>query len=137
MPKLQSDRLFGRSPAATWDHLDLGNGVIHVWRSSRRGGDTKTPKSRRSLALPQRTLTALRGAPETPAAERLTAGNARHDGNLVFCRPDGTPYGKDAPPRPAADDDQAAATAAAADGAPHDGAPAAAGYAAIAVTLPG
>jgi hypothetical protein len=28
--------------------------AIYVWRSQRHGGDTKTAKSRRTLALPQR-----------------------------------------------------------------------------------
>ena len=86
----------GELRALTWDHVDLGNGVIHVWRSSRRGGDTKTPKSRRSLALPQRALTALRAHRKRQAAERLTAGAEWHDANLVFCRADGTAYSKDA-----------------------------------------
>jgi integrase len=35
-----------------WDHVDLDNAVIHVWRSASRTGDVKTPKSKRSLVLP-------------------------------------------------------------------------------------
>ena len=34
--------------------------AIYVWRSDRYGGDTKTEKSRRTLALPQRCVEALR-----------------------------------------------------------------------------
>src|SRR5215469_6165794 len=34
--------------------------AVYVWRSERYGGDTKTQKSRRSLALPQRCVEALR-----------------------------------------------------------------------------
>ena len=34
--------------------------AIYVWRSERHGGDTKTEKSRRTLALPQRCVEALR-----------------------------------------------------------------------------
>jgi hypothetical protein len=54
--------------ALTWDHADLvGNPDVNppipphvqVWRSVRVGGDTKTPKSRRSLALPKRCVDAL------------------------------------------------------------------------------
>jgi len=30
----------------TWDHVDLDNGVVHVWRSASRSGDVKTPKSK-------------------------------------------------------------------------------------------
>jgi integrase len=26
-----------------WDHVDLNRGVIHVWRSASKSGDTKTP----------------------------------------------------------------------------------------------
>lgn len=53
----------------TWDHVDLdGNAAvtppvmrsISVYRSVRDGGDTKTRKSRRSLAMPMRCVVALR-----------------------------------------------------------------------------
>jgi integrase len=37
----------------TWDHVDLNRGVVHVWRSASKSGDTKTPKSRRSLRAPE------------------------------------------------------------------------------------
>jgi integrase len=55
--------------ALTWDHVDLDGQPdadpprppsIDVWRSVRDGGDTKTPKSRRTLALPARCVQALR-----------------------------------------------------------------------------
>jgi integrase len=32
----------------TWDHVDLDEGIIHVWSSASRTGDVKTPQSRRS-----------------------------------------------------------------------------------------
>ena len=42
--------------ALRWEHVHLEEGNlpphIEVWRSVRTGGDTKTPKSRRTLALP-------------------------------------------------------------------------------------
>ena len=51
-----------------WEHVDL-NGrpennpptppSMNVWRSVREGGDTKTRRSRRTLALPQRCVQAL------------------------------------------------------------------------------
>jgi integrase len=44
----------------TWDHVDLGRGVVHVWRSASKSGDTKTPKSKRSLSLPKRAVIALK-----------------------------------------------------------------------------
>lgn len=40
-----------------WDHEEF---AIYVWRSVRQGGDTKTQKSRRSLKLPRRCVSALR-----------------------------------------------------------------------------
>jgi integrase len=43
----------------TWDHVDLSRGVLHVWRSASKSGDTKTPKSKRSLELPKRAIAAL------------------------------------------------------------------------------
>ena len=52
-----------------WDHVDLDGdpGAVRpvppsvaVWRSVRQGGDTKTAKSRRTLALPQTAIQALR-----------------------------------------------------------------------------
>jgi integrase len=42
----------GELRALTWDRVNLDQGIIHVWRSARRGGDTKTPRSRRSLIPP-------------------------------------------------------------------------------------
>jgi integrase len=44
----------------TWDLVDLNQGVVHVWRSASKSGDTKTPQSKRSLVLPQRAITALK-----------------------------------------------------------------------------
>jgi len=79
-----------------WDHVDLANGVIHVWRSASRTGDVKTPKSKRSLVLPQRAIVALEAHKRRQAAERLAAGAAWHDENLVFCHEDGRMYTSDA-----------------------------------------
>ena len=64
--------------ALDWEHVHLDpeplrTGVpphIEVWRSVREGGDTKTRKSRRTLALPQRCVDALR------TAARTTGGRA-------------------------------------------------------------
>ena len=81
----------------TWDHVDLANGVIHVWRSASSTGDTKTPQSKRSLVLPKRAIEALTQAQEASGqAERLAAGTAWHETNLVFCHEDGHPFTKDA-----------------------------------------
>jgi integrase len=44
----------GELRTLTWDHEDLSKGVVHVWRSASKSGDTKTPKSKRSLELQKR-----------------------------------------------------------------------------------
>jgi integrase len=76
----------------SWDHVDLDNEVIHVWRSASRTGDVKTPKSKRSLMLPKRSVAALQAHRKLQAAERLAAGAAWQDNNLVFCHEDGRMY---------------------------------------------
>ena len=80
----------------SWDHVDLDKGVIHVWRSASRTGDVKTPQSKRSLVLPRRATAALTAHRRRQAAERLAAGAAWHDNNLVFCHEDGRMYTSDA-----------------------------------------
>ncbi|MCZ7417677.1 site-specific integrase [Streptomyces sp. WMMC897] len=86
--------------ALIWDHVDL-NGKpeasppvpphIAVWRSVRSGGDTKTRKSRRTLALPGRCIDALRAQRAQQAAERRAAGKAWKEHGLVFASKVGTP----------------------------------------------
>jgi integrase len=72
--------------ALTWDHvhLDSDTPYIDVWRSTRAGGDTKTPKSRRSLRLPQVGVEALEKRRAAEAEERAAAGKLWHDNSLVF-----------------------------------------------------
>jgi integrase len=86
----------GELRALTWDHVDLANGVIHVWRSTRRNGDTKTEKSKRSLVLPKRAVAALKAHRKRQAAERLAAGERWQENNLVFCHEDGRQFTKEA-----------------------------------------
>jgi integrase len=76
--------------ALRWDHLDLDAGIVAVWRSDRAGGDTKTPKSRRTLKLPKIAVDALRDRKSAQAAARLKAGKQWHDGDLVFTTSIGT-----------------------------------------------
>ncbi len=79
--------------ALTWDHVDLDGqpGVpprppsIDVWRSVREGGDTKTPKSRRTVALPARCVHALRRL-----REHQTAHGTWSDRGIVFASTAGT-----------------------------------------------
>lgn len=63
-------------------------GVLH---SVRQGGDTKTAKSRRTLALPQAAVQALREHRKRQAEDRLAAGALWQDHDLVFASVIGTP----------------------------------------------
>jgi integrase len=65
--------------------------AVFVWRSDRTGGDTKTPKSRRTLALARRCSATLREQKIRQAADRLAAGRLWQDHNLVFASTIGTP----------------------------------------------
>ena len=85
--------------ALTWTHVDLDGDPqatppvpphIMVWRSVRAGGDTKTRKSRRTLALPQRCVDALREHRARQHAARRLAGRRWHDNDLVFASEVGT-----------------------------------------------
>jgi integrase len=73
----------------TWSHvhLDPPEGTpphVAVWRSVRKGGDTKTRKSRRTLALPPPVVGALRAHQAAQEAEREAAGKRWPDTDLVF-----------------------------------------------------
>src|SRR5437764_11631133 len=65
--------------------------AIYVWRSERHGGDTKTEESRRTLALPQRCMEALRQHMKQQEKERLRAGELWQEHDLVFASKFGTP----------------------------------------------
>jgi predicted RNA binding protein YcfA (HicA-like mRNA interferase family) len=73
---------------AGFDHEQL---AVFVWRADRAGGDTKTPKSRRTLALPRRCVEALREHRVRQAEDRLAAGLLWQDHRLVFASTVGTP----------------------------------------------
>ena len=83
-----------------WDHVDLDGDPaaarpvppsVAVWRSVREGGDTKTAKSRRTLALPKAAVQALRDHRKRQAEDRLAAGSLWQDHGLVFASAIGTP----------------------------------------------
>jgi integrase len=63
---------------------------IQVWRSDRDGGDTKTKKSRRTLALPQRCVDALRLQRIRQRSARSRAGETWVETGLVFTTAVGT-----------------------------------------------
>lgn len=79
--------------ALTWDHVYLKGEptavpsvppYIAVWRSVRSTGDTKTKKSRRTLALPERCVEALWQHWEDQGWDRLAAGDGWEEHGLVF-----------------------------------------------------
>jgi len=78
---------------AGFDHAPAGEGrfAIYVWRAQRHGADTKTGKSRRTLALPRRCVEALREHRKLQAKDRLRAGALWQDRGLVFASTVGTP----------------------------------------------
>ena len=93
--------------ALVWDHVDLIGRPddnppvpphVEVWRSVRKGGDTKTRKSRRTLALPQRCVDALVEHEKLQERERAEAGGRWQEHGLVFASKVGTPLGPVARP---------------------------------------
>jgi integrase len=85
--------------ALTWDHVDLAGrpaGLLPlpphmaVWRSVRAGGDTKTRKSRRTIALPRRCVEALERQRIQQDQDRAAAGERWTNLGLVFASKVGT-----------------------------------------------
>jgi integrase len=72
---------------AGFDHEQV---AVFVWRAERAGGDTKTPESRRTLALPRKCVEALREHRVRQAQDRLSAGPLWRDHGLVFASAVGT-----------------------------------------------
>jgi integrase len=78
--------------ALRWAHIDFGDpdaeppvpASAAVWRSVRSHGDTKTEKSRRTLALPRMAVDALQVHKERQAKDRFAAGTRWSDHDLVF-----------------------------------------------------
>jgi len=79
--------------ALRWDNVDLVGEPqtippippnVAVWRSVRMHGETKTQRSRRTLALPQMAVEALRRLQESQAAERVEGREKWQDTGLVF-----------------------------------------------------
>jgi integrase len=85
--------------ALTWDHVDLEGDPeadptvpphMAVWRSVRAGGDTKTRKSRRTVALPDLCVNVLTQHRERQDRQRKRAGEKWKDHGLVFASRVGT-----------------------------------------------
>ncbi|GLZ13286.1 site-specific integrase [Actinomadura sp. NBRC 104425] len=76
----------------TWSAVDLDSATLYVLRAERHRGETKTPLSRRGLGIAQLGVEALRALKRRQAAEKLKAGDAYKDRDLVFCDEYGAPY---------------------------------------------
>ena len=78
--------------ALRWEHVGFGDPMANppvpasaaVWRSVRAHGDTKTEKSRRTLALPEMAVNALCAHRDRQAAERAAADLTWNDREFVF-----------------------------------------------------
>jgi len=79
--------------ALRWAHVDLDGDPharppvpphVAVWRSVRGHGETKTKRSRRTLALPRLAVEALCALRHAQDRERLSAGQRWQDTGLVF-----------------------------------------------------
>jgi integrase len=78
--------------ALRWAHVNLDDPAatrpvpphVAVWRSVRAHGETKTERSRRTLALPVAAVQALHAWSGSQAGERLAAGKDWQDTGLVF-----------------------------------------------------
>jgi len=85
---VQDDAKWMPVAQAGFDHELL---ALHVWRADRAGGDVKTPKSRRSLRLPDLCVEALRRHWEVQQKDRKVAGDRWREHGLVFASTVGTP----------------------------------------------
>jgi integrase len=86
--------------ALHWQHVDLDGAPgadppvpphVAVWRSVRVHGETKTERSRRTLALPRLAVEALRGLADAQDRERALAGDRWQNSGLVFTSHLGAP----------------------------------------------
>ncbi|MEU0571591.1 hypothetical protein ABZ297_40210 [Nonomuraea sp. NPDC005983] len=74
-----------------WEAVNLSRKPppISALRADRVGGDTKTKKSRRALALPALVVDEVKRHRARQAAQRLLTGEAWQEHGLVFTRDDG------------------------------------------------
>ena len=71
--------------ALRWEHvrLEADPAFMEVWRSVRAGGDTKTRRSRRTIALPARCVAALRLEADRQARDSQSPGGLAGDGLVL------------------------------------------------------
>ena len=86
----------GEMLSLRWQDIDLYKGSLHIHRTvsyvAGRGfveGEPKTARSRRTIALPDFVVEALKRHRTLQLETRLQAGPAWVDNNLVFCNPHG------------------------------------------------
>jgi integrase len=86
--------------ALRWDHVNLRGDPnakravpphVGVWRSARLHGETRTERSRRTLALPRLAVEALGAPQDMQAHECALAGEQWEDSGLVFTTQLGAP----------------------------------------------
>ncbi len=86
----------GEATGLAWDAVDLDNKTLTVRQTVKREpgglrlGGTKTPKSRRTLAIPEVAYRAIRRRRTIQTHERLAAGPLWEDDGLVFTTSVGT-----------------------------------------------
>lgn len=89
----------GEALGLRWRDINLAGGMMHVRNSLQRGRpgeplalvDVKTRRSRRDLPIPAVVRRALTAHKARQAAQRLAAGSAWQDRDLVFATTIGTP----------------------------------------------
>lgn len=86
----------GEALGLTWDLVDLDDGVVRVRQALKRVkgkglvfGPVKSKASKRDLAIPAEMLPLMKAHRKAQNAERLEAGSAWVDRDLVFCQVDG------------------------------------------------
>lgn len=97
MLALASGMRSGELLGLTWRAVDLDAGAVRVWASLQRtaGGlalvEPKTTRSRRQIDVEPRVVAALRRHRSAQLEERLAAGAAWKERELVFCDQVGAP----------------------------------------------
>lgn len=86
----------GEALGLTWEHVDTDEGVIRVRQALKRVkgkglifGPVKSKMSNRDLQVPAELLSLLKAHRKAQNAERLEAGSAWEDRDLVFCQVNG------------------------------------------------
>lgn len=84
----------GEALGLRWRDLDLDNGratIVQAVVGNRRVSVTKTNRSRRTIALDETSVAALRRHRQAQDEERPILRASYEDNDLVFCREDGSP----------------------------------------------